>query len=318
MSGCAITYSVVVPIYNSAAVLKILHQRLLAAMESLGNPFEVILVDDGSTDASWSVIAELARHDRRIVAMQIGANVGQGLATMAGLRQSVGELVITLDDDLQHVPEEIPKLVALLSGNPDYDVVFGVPVERRHPSWRRFSSWAINLLFSLMLRKPLSLRFTGFRIMRRPIVERLVAMQWPDPFIPALVFQLTSRIGAVQVEHSASELPSTRYSIRKLARIPMGYFGAFSGRELSRLILVTTGAGLGLMALALLGRYFWPTGMIVSASLLAAGVLSASVFVLGLAAAAVKWRVMACQRKPLATIPIRRMICGTLDVVGNA
>ena len=317
MSDCAIAYSVVVPIYNSAAVLKILHQRLLAVLEALGKPFELILVDDGSTDMSWSVIAELARHDHRVVAMRIGDNVGQGLATMAGLRQSKGDFVITLDDDLQHVPEEIPRLVAHLSGNPDYDVVFGVPVERRHPSWRRFSSWAINLLFSLMLRKPLSLRFTGFRIMRRQIVRRLLAMQWPDPFIPALVFQLTSRIGVVQVEHSASELPSTRYSIRKLARIPMGYFGAFSGRELSGLILIAAGAGLGLVALVLLGRYFWPTGTIVSALLLAVGVLSALVIVLGIAAAAVKWRIISFQRKPLAATPIRDMICSRRDVVDS-
>jgi glycosyltransferase involved in cell wall biosynthesis len=284
-------------------------------MESLEKPFEVILVDDGSTDMSWSLIAEIARYDRRVVAMQIGGNFGQGNATMAGLRQSVGQFVITLDDDLQHVPEEIPKLIAHLSGN--YDVVFGVPLERRHPSWRRFSSWVINLLFSLMLRKSLSLRFTGFRVMRQPIVLRLVAMRWPDPFISALLFQLTTQIGVIQVEHSVSELPSTRYSIRKLARIAVGYFGAFSGRELSRLILVATGAGLGLMALALLGCYFRPAGPIAIALLLAVGVFGVLGFVLALAAAAVKWRVLAYQRKPLAPIPIQRMICEMKDVVGN-
>jgi glycosyltransferase involved in cell wall biosynthesis len=146
---------------------------------------------------------------------------------MAGLRQSTGEFVITLDDDLQHLPEEIPKLITQLSGNPNYDVVFGVPVERRHPSWRRFSSWAVNLLFSLMLRKPLSLRFTGFRVMRQSIVRRLVAMQWPDPFISALIFQLTSRIGAAQVDTPASELPRPATRSASSRGYQWGYFGAF-------------------------------------------------------------------------------------------
>src|SRR3990167_7824830 len=97
----------------------------------------------------------------------------------------------------------------------------------------------------------------------------------------------------------------------------MGYFGAFSGRELSGLILIAAGAGLGLVALVLLGRYFWPTGTIVSALLLAVGVLSALVIVLGIAAAAVKWRIISFQRKPLAATPIRDMICSRRDVVDS-
>ena len=150
-------YSVVVPVYNSAPILPRLHHRLAAAMEALGHPFELIFVDDASADASWAVLADIAHGDPRVVAVQLAHNVGQTPATLAGLRRSAGDVLITLDDDLQHPPEEIPKLLARLNGPEEFDAVFGIPAVRRQSVWRRAASWSNNMVFSVVLGKPVGL-----------------------------------------------------------------------------------------------------------------------------------------------------------------
>src|ERR1700674_4267920 len=111
-----VVYSVVVPVYNSAPLTTRLYGRLVAVMESLGQQFELIFIDDCSTDASWTALAEIARTDRRVIAIQLARNVGQGRATLYGIGRSSGEIIVTLDDDLQHVPDDIPKLLAELRG----------------------------------------------------------------------------------------------------------------------------------------------------------------------------------------------------------
>jgi glycosyltransferase involved in cell wall biosynthesis len=191
-----VVYSVVVPVYNSAPVLARLYARLIAVMVSLERRFELVFVDDDSADASWSLLAEIARTDPRVLAIRLAHNVGQGDATLAGLRASSGEVLVTIDDDLQYMPEEIPNLLALLDAPERYDAVFGVPATRRHPAWRRFASSVANMCVSPVLGKPASLHFSAFRAMRRPVVERLLALSWPDPFLSALLFQVTRGIGA--------------------------------------------------------------------------------------------------------------------------
>src|ERR1700690_618677 len=111
-SRSTLAYSVVVPIYNSAPLVTRLYGRLVAVMESLGQPFELILIDDCSTDASWAALTEIARADRRVIAVELARNTGQARATLHGIRRSTGEIIVTLDDDLQHAPDDIPKLLA--------------------------------------------------------------------------------------------------------------------------------------------------------------------------------------------------------------
>ena len=110
MAGGPIVYSVTVPIYNSAPVVPSLYRRLVGALERLGERFEVIFVNDASTDRTWSVLSSIAQQDL-IVAIQLTRNVGQGLATLVGISRSAGEILITLDDDLQHLPEEFQSLL---------------------------------------------------------------------------------------------------------------------------------------------------------------------------------------------------------------
>src|SRR6185295_12737075 len=137
------------------------------------------------------IIAEIAQHDSRMIAVRLARNTGQSEATLVGLRLSLGEIIITIDDDLQYMPEEIPKLLSQLNSSQDCDAIYGVPTSRHHSAWRRLASGAINILFSPILRKPVSLHFTSFRAIRRPIVLRLLELRWPDPFLSALLLQGT-------------------------------------------------------------------------------------------------------------------------------
>jgi glycosyltransferase involved in cell wall biosynthesis len=312
-----IFYSVVVPVYNSAPVLAQLYRRLITVMVSFGKRFELVFVDDGSADASWSLLAEIARTDPRIIAIRLVRNVGQGDATLAGLRASSGEILITIDDDFQYMPEEIPNLLAALDGRERYDAIFGVPATRRHPAWRRFASSITNVLVSPVLGKSVSLHFSAFRAMRRPIVARVLALSWPDPFLSALLFQVTRRIGAVRVTHAKSALTSSRYSIRKLARVPAGLFGALSDRDRRSFVRFVGMIGAILVAFAGVGFLFSHVG-VMSILAAAAAILAVLALSLALAALLVEWRVAAFRRKPFAAVDIRAMITGGQESTDNA
>lgn len=311
-----IDYSVVIPVYNSAPVLARLYPRLIAVMESLERRYELVFVDDGSADASWSLLAEIARADPRVTAIRLARNVGQGEATLAGLRASRGEILITIDDDLQYMPEEIPILLAALDAPERYDAIFGVPATRRHPTWRRFASSVANMCISPVLGKPVSLHFSAFRAMRRQVVERMLALSWPDPFLSALLFQVTRRIGAVPVTHAASALTSSRYSLRKLARVPSGLFGALSDAD-RRSFVRFASMIVVVLVLASAGFVFRDAGIIMSILAAAAGMLAVLALSLALAAALVERRVVAFRRKPVAVVVIRAMISGGQESTDN-
>ena len=282
--------------------------ELVAVMKSLGQKFELIFVDDCSTDASWATLAEIARADARATAIRLAENVGQGRATVVGLGRSLGEIIITLDDDLQHAPEDIPTLLAELNGPAHYDAVFGVPISRRHPIWRRLASWTLNCLLSLVMRKPLALRLTGFRVLRRSVAQPILSGRWPNPFLSTILFQITPHISAVRVEHSDSGLVSSRYSIRKLLLATLGCLGSLSDHNLRKITFCTFAAGLILLMVAWSAVSFAPPGFATMAVVALAAALGILGFTFGLALAAIMWRVKAVQREATAAIGIRYVI----------
>jgi glycosyltransferase involved in cell wall biosynthesis len=275
-------------------------------------------VDDGSADAGWSLLAEIARADPRVIAMRLARNVGQGEATLAGLRASSGEILVTIDDDLQYMPEEIPKMLAALDGPEPCDLVFGVPVAPRHPAWRRFASWITNMFVSPVLGKPVSMHFTAFRVIRRPAVERMLELSWPDPFLSALLFRVTRRVGAVRVTHADSALGSSRYSIRKLARVCSGLFGALSDADRRSFVRLVGMVGMILLVLAYAGIGFLDAGIAMSILAAAAGMLAVLALSLALAALWMERRVAAFRRKRFAAAAIRAMISRGQETAGDA
>ena len=211
--------SVVVPVYNSP-VLPELAGRIdgvFAARPDDG--YELILVDDGSSDpAVWPTLERLAAERRGVRAFQLTRNFGQQPATLCGLREARGEVVITLDDDLQHLPEDIPALLDAHAAN-GWDIVVGQLVASRHPWPRRLASRIKGYFDHLLLAKPRHIQLSSFRLLTRTVVDGVLSMRTPHPFLPAMMFHVSRNVGGVPIRHDVRREGRSGYSLRKLLRL---------------------------------------------------------------------------------------------------
>lgn len=257
--GSEVAFSVIVPVLNSSGTLHELHSRLIGTMESIGGTFELLFVNDCSSDASWRELQRIAAEDPRVVALNLMTNAGQGSASLAGFSRARGAKLITLDDDLQHPPEEIPKLLRTLEQEDELDVVIGVPIMRQDPLLRRMGSSLINWINSMLLGKPLDLRFTAFRAMRREIADYLLELRVPHPALGPMILSVTRRVKNIPVRHEPRKRGSSGYSFRKILVMTLSNCIGYSVLPLHALAVLGT---LGLMATTAAGaffvyRYFW-------------------------------------------------------------
>lgn len=239
----SVKISIVIPVYNSSMILEELYARLVAVMENMGEPFEIILVDDASRDNVWSVLKDIALKDERVIGVQLMRNCGQGIATLCGMSYARGELIVTLDDDLQHPPEMIPVLTDKLKSAPETDVVMAVPVEKQHNFIRSAGSRLINSMNNVMLNKKRDLYFSSFRTMRLPIAQALTSMRTPYPAIGPMILSITHRIANIQVHHDKREKGKSNYTIGRLFKQTMGNFIGYSMLPL-RLLAVFGAVGI--------------------------------------------------------------------------
>lgn len=212
-------YSVVVPVYNSEHTLHELYERVSKVFdETLHEDFEMILVDDGSKDHSYEVMEELHDKDNRVKIIQQARNFGQHPALLCGFKYVKGDFIITMDDDLQHPPEEIPKLVQVMNERDDVDVIIAKYEGRKHNIIRRMGTWVSVYATSKMLKKPRDLEITSFRLIRRFIVDAIVKMDVHLPQIGNLLVQTSNRIINVSVHHDARKYGKSGYSFKRLAK----------------------------------------------------------------------------------------------------
>lgn len=224
--GREIELSIVIPVYRSAGTLRPLVARLLNVLPGITNAFEIIFVNDGSPDNSWGVLEELqASHPDRVVAIELMRNYGQHNALMCGFRHARGAFVVTMDDDLQNPPEEIPKLVEAIKAR-NLDVVYGGYGIKKHAPWRNLGSNTVNLFYRIVLGSPVKL--TSFRIIRRELLESIFSYRLNFTFVDGLLTWNTQRIGQVSVEHHARAEGRSGYSMRKLAALAINLFTNFS------------------------------------------------------------------------------------------
>src|SRR6266542_2859154 len=160
----AVRLSVVVPVFNSEASLESLVARLQAVLTSIAESWEVVLVNDGSGDRSWDVVRMLMETNARVRGIDLMRNYGQHNALLAGIRAARGEIIVTLDDDLQNPPEEIPRLVGLL--DEDCDVVYGTPIGERHGLWRDLASQFTKLALQSTMGAETARSVSAFRAFR--------------------------------------------------------------------------------------------------------------------------------------------------------
>jgi len=218
--------SIVIPVYNEATNLEALWRRLSAVITGGARDYEVVFVDDGSSDDSLSILRQIAAQDSRVRVVELARNFGQHSAILAGFRECRGEVVVTLDADLQNPPEEIPRLLdAIDAGN---DVVGGWREERQDQTYRRAASFLHNKLTSLMVGVPMHDYGCMMRAYRRHIVQTVVECDEKAAFIPALANTFAKRVTEIRVGHEARAGGKSKYRLFDLARLSLNLITGFS------------------------------------------------------------------------------------------
>jgi len=218
--------SVVVPVYNAEQTLAELCERLVAVLERCAGDFEVILVNDGSRDASWGRIDEIARRSNRIRGIDLMRNYGQHNALLCGIRASRHPVVVTLDDDLQNPPEAIPLLLARLGE--DVDVVYGRPAEEQHGFWRDRASQITKLVLQASMGAEVARQISSFRAFRTQLRDAFAGYGGAFVSVDVLLTWATSRFAAVRVEHAPRRVGASNYTVQQLVRHALNLVTGFS------------------------------------------------------------------------------------------
>jgi undecaprenyl-phosphate 4-deoxy-4-formamido-L-arabinose transferase len=248
--------SVVIPVYNERDNLPELIDRCLAACREARRPFEIILVDDGSRDGSRDLIAQAAERHAEIVGVILNRNYGQHAAVFAGLAQSKGDIVITLDADLQNPPEEIPKLVHEMDRG--VDVVGTVRENRQDTLFRRCASALVNRIVQRATGVMMHDYGCMLRAYRRSIVKAMLQCCERSTFIPILANSFAGSTAEIPVRHAAREKGQSKYSIFKLISLQFDLLTSMSTfplRLLSFMGAVISACGIGFGALLMVLRF---------------------------------------------------------------
>jgi glycosyltransferase involved in cell wall biosynthesis len=284
MGSRSITISIIVPVYNSARTLPEVIQRIDQGTREFSTNRELILVNDGSSDASWAAIVSLVEANTWLLGIDLMRNYGQHNALLAGIRAATNEVIITLDDDLQYQPEDIGLLIERLCEN--YDVVYGVAKEVRHGPLRNFSTWLTKIVLRSILKIEIVSRISPFRAFWTPLREGFAGYHGSRLTIDALLSWSASRYSSVQVRHHQRMSGHSNYTFRKLmtylfmvvvgfTTLPL-YFSLIMGSVLAL-------GGTGLLAVALISSTTPPvsTMLIIASIFVAVGLQLISAGILG-------------------------------------
>jgi undecaprenyl-phosphate 4-deoxy-4-formamido-L-arabinose transferase len=219
--------SVVIPVFNEEDNLRELGERLISTLTAMGRPYEIIFVDDGSTDGSWQLLTGLhGQYPQNIRALQFHRNFGQHQAIFAGFQAAKGKVMVTLDADLQNPPEEIPRLVAKLDEG--YDTVGGWRENRQDSIFRRLPSQLVNTVMSKVTGVKLRDYGCMLRAYRRSVVDSINQCQESSSFIPALANLFAQRVAEIPVGHAERQRGTSKYGLFKLLRLNFDLMTGFS------------------------------------------------------------------------------------------
>jgi|UniRef100_A0A7C3UZ57 glycosyltransferase involved in cell wall biosynthesis len=276
--------SVVLPVFNELENLEILHNQLKAVLTRLGRTYEIIYVDDGSTDGSLEKLRELAEADDTVAVIELRRNFGQTAALSAGIDYAHGEVVVCQDADLQNDPEDIPRLLAKLDEG--YDLVSGWRKNRQdHWLWRRSTSALANWIISRVVDFKLHDIGCTLKAYRRELLNHIRLYGEMHRFIPALALQVGARVAEIPVNHHPRLHGRSKYGLSRtfsviLDLMTIKFFGSF----ISNPLRVFGGFGLGLIGLSILfgilmicQKFYYNVSLIQTPLLL----LSSMLFILG-------------------------------------
>ena len=221
------TYSVVGPVYDEVETLRDFYDRVQAAMDSIGEPWELVLVDDGSTDGSADVIRDLAFEDIRVRPVLFSRNFGHQIAVTAGMDYSRGQAVVTIDTDLQDPPELISELAE--KWNEGYEVVYAVRTEREGEGWfKRVTASIFYRVINRITEVDIPLDAGDFRLLDRKVVEALKKMREHHRFPRAMTAWVGFKQIGVDYKRSARKAGETKYPFRKMLRLAINAVTGFS------------------------------------------------------------------------------------------
>jgi undecaprenyl-phosphate 4-deoxy-4-formamido-L-arabinose transferase len=222
----AMMVSLVIPVYNEEANLPRLMERLRPVMQQMGKKHEIIFVDDGSRDHTLPILQGFLNYPE-VRVVELTRNYGQHAAIFSGFSVVRGDIVITLDADLQNPPEEIPNLVRVMEEG-DYDVVGTIRKERKDPIFRTLPSRLINVVTRKITKVSMSDWGCMLRAYRKNIVDRMVTCHEHSTFIPALATYFSKKVTEIEVVHEARHAGDSHYSMRKLINLQFDLVSSFS------------------------------------------------------------------------------------------
>jgi len=238
--------SVVIPVYNEEASLPGLMDRLRPVMAGMERPYEIVFVDDGSKDGSLALLKSFTRWPE-VKVVELIRNYGQHAAVFSGFSVTRGDIIVTLDADLQNPPEEIPRLVAVMEEG-GFDVVGSIRKERQDSVFRTFPSKIVNVVARKITRVNMSDWGCMLRAYRRGVVERMIACHEQSTFIPALATYFAKKVTEIEVGHEERRAGVSHYSLRKLINLQFDLVSSFSDFPLK--LIMYTGIGMAVLGVS--------------------------------------------------------------------
>ena len=249
--------SVVIPVYRSEAVLPALVQRLQPMLAALAHQYELVLVSDGSPDRSWEVIEQVASQHGWVRGIRLMRNYGQHNALLAGIRAARFDIIVTMDDDLQHPPEQLPRLLAKMEEG--FDVVYGTPEQEQHGLLRDLASLVTKIALQGAMGAETAREVSAWRVFRTQLRDAFAAYHSPFVSIDVLLTWGTTKFGSVCVRHDPRTIGKSNYTFGKLVRHALNMMTGFSVLPLqlaSGIGFAFTLFGVGVL-LYVVGRYLF-------------------------------------------------------------
>jgi glycosyltransferase involved in cell wall biosynthesis len=234
--------SIIVPVYRSAESLSELHRRLVDVFDARAQALEILFVEDCGGDHTWDVVRRLAEADQRVRGFRMSRNYGQHNALLCGIRAASGEVIVTMDDDLQHPPEELPKLLDKLEEG--FDVVYGPPQHEQHGLLRNLASQITKLALAEAMGAANARQVCALRVFRTELREAFADYRSPTVNVDVLLTWASTRFAAVPVRHETRKFGKSGYTTGKLIRHALNMMTGFSTRPLQIASLIGFGFAL--------------------------------------------------------------------------
>lgn len=212
-----IEVSIVIPVYNSYHSIKEVVNRIKDTLLKEKVSYEIILVDDYSMDNTLLILNELKRKDTSIRVLPLKSNIGQQGAIKYGIQRSVGKYIITMDDDLEHKPENIPLLIEEIKKG--YDVVYGISKRENYPIHRELGSRVVDIFFTVFFSKPKDIKVSSYRIIDEKIAKTIIKDNTPYVYLSAIILKITENIGNISMEHGERKYGKSNYNLLKLLKL---------------------------------------------------------------------------------------------------